>query len=255
MSKYTTEVRYICENAAGYSESKGYGDTEQIIADSLSDIFNPYWEIFDEDYRVTLETKIIRHFYFREIGFETVALWKFKLNATLAEIMPKYNKLYELESYKFNPLWDTDISTTYGGQELKVRDTDNVHQDNSTAEQRKTGQDSTHLDGDEWSYYSDTPQGSVGRLDDLTYLTNATHDTTDNTTTTTYGNTTNTSGNTNGTDNTDETIRTTNDFVRKVSGKQGTITYGKVVQDYINSLLNIDAMIIAELEPLFMQLW
>lgn len=255
MSKYTTEVRFICEEATGHTESVGYGDTEKVIEGALDSIFIPYWEIFDEDYRKTLEMKIIRHFYFREIGFETVALWKFKLNSTLSEIMPKYNKLYELESYKFNPLWDTDITQDYGGNELKVRDTDNVHQDNSTAEQKKTGQDRTHLDGDEWSYYSDTPQGSVGRLDDLTYLTNATHDTTDNTTTTTYDNKTNTKGNTNGTDNTDETIKTTNDYVKKISGKQGTITYGKVVQDYVNSLLNIDAMIIAELEPLFMQLW
>ena len=65
----------------------------------------------------------------------------------------------------------------------------------------------------------------------------------------------NNNGNTNGTDNTDETIKTTNDYVKKISGKQGTITYGKVVKDYLESLLNIDAMIIAELEPLFMQLW
>ena len=255
MSKYTTEVRFICETANGLTESKGYSNTEEIIAGALDSIFNPYWPIFDEDYRVTLETKIIRHFYFREIGFETVGLWKFKLNATLDEIMPKYNKLYELESYKFNPLWDTDITQDYGGNELKVRDTDNIHQDNSTTHQGTSGQDKTTLRGDEWSYYSDTPQGSVGRLDDLTYLTNATHDTTNNVSTTQYGRNVDTNGNTNGTDNTDETIRTTNDYIKKITGKQGTITYGKVVQDYVESLLNIDAMIIAELEPLFMNLW
>lgn len=255
MSKYTTEVRFICEQKAGYSESVGETDIEEVIAGAIPHIFKDYWEIFDEDYRVTLETKILRHFYFREIGFETVGMWIFKLNATLAEIMPKYNKLYELENYHFNPLWDTDITQDYGGNEYKVRDTDNVHQDNNSGTQAKTGQDTYHEDKDEWSYYSDTPQGSVSRLDDLTYLTNATHDTADNTSTTTYGTNVATQGNTNGTDNTDETIRTTNDYVKKISGKQGTITYGKVVKDYVDSLLNIDAMIIAELEPLFMQLW
>lgn len=255
MSKYTTEVRYICEQANGLTESKGYDDTEEIIEGARSDIFNEYWPIFDETYRPVLERKILRHFYFREIGFETVALWKFKLNATLDEIMPKYNKLYELESYHFNPLWDTDITQDFGGEEYKIRDTDNVHQDNSTSTSTKSGQDSTRLQSNEWSYYSDTPQGSVSRLDDLTYLTNATHDTADNTTTTTYGSVVSNTGNTNVTDNTDESIRTTNDYVKKISGKQGTITYGKVVQDYLESLLNVDAMIIAELEPLFMQLW
>ena len=255
MSKYTTEVRFICEQANGLTESKGYDDTEEIIAGALNSIFDPYWDIFDESYRPVLEKKILRHFYFREIGFETVGLWKFKLNATLNEIMPKYNKLYRLESYNFNPLWDTDITQNYGGNEWKVRDTDNTHQDNTSSTQTKAGQDSTRQVNNEWSYYSDTPQGSVSRLDDLTYLTNATHDTADDTATTTYGHTVTGSGNTNGTDNTDETIHTTNDYVKRISGKQGTITYGKVVQDYVNSLLNIDAMIIAELEPLFMQLW
>lgn len=255
MSKYTTEVRYICEYYAEQNESQGYNKIEDIITAAIPHIFENYWTIFDEEYREVLERKILRHFYFREIGFETSAMWKFKLNTTLDEIMPKYNKLYELESYKFNPLWDTDITQDYGGEEYKVRDTDNVHQDNSTSRSTKSGQDSTRLQSDEWSYYSDTPQGSVSRLDDLTYLTNATHDTADNTTTTTYNSVVSNTGNTNGTDNTDESIRTTNDYVKKISGKQGTITYGKVVQDYLESLLNVDAMIIAELEPLFMQLW
>lgn len=255
MSKYTTEVRFICESVTGYNESQGYGEIEDIITNAIPHIFDNYWSIFDEEYREVLERKILRHFYFREIGFETSALWKFKLNSTLDEIMPKYNKLYELEALKFNPLWDTDITQDYGGNEFKVRDTDNVHQDNSKNKSTKTGSDSTTLKGNEWSYYSDTPQGSVSRLDDLTYLTNATHDTTDNKTTTTYGSVVNNEGNTNGTDNTDETIRTTNDYVKRISGKQGTITYGKVVQDYVESLLNVDAMILAELEPLFMQLW
>lgn len=255
MSKYTTEVRFICESKAGRTESAGFDDVEDIIASAIPYIFTDYWEIFDENYRVTLETKILRHFYTREIGFETFGLWKLKLNTTLAEIMPKYNKLYALENYKFNPLWDTDITHDYGGNEFKVRDTDNIHQDNSTGNQTKTGQDTVRTQEDEWDYYSDTPQGSVSRLDNLTYLTNATHDTADNTETTTYGNSTATSGNTNGTDNTDETIRTTRDYVKRISGKQGTITYGKVVKDYLESLINIDAMILAELEPLFMQLW
>ena len=51
--------------------------------------------IFDENYRSVLETKILRHYYTREIGFETVGLWKHYLKTKLNEIMPKYNKLYE----------------------------------------------------------------------------------------------------------------------------------------------------------------
>ncbi len=115
MSKYTTEVRYICETAAGYEESKGFADVDTIIADSIDSIFSFDFPIFDESYRNVLCTKILRHYYTREIGFETVGLWKLKLQTKLTEIMPYYNKLYESELLKFNPLYDVDLQTTHVG--------------------------------------------------------------------------------------------------------------------------------------------
>ena len=115
MSKYTTEVRYICENAAGYDESKGYADVDKIIEDSLDSVFSFDFPIFDENYRNVICTKILRHYYTREIGFETVGLWKLKLQTKLTEIMPYYNKLYESELLKFNPLYDVDLQTTHVG--------------------------------------------------------------------------------------------------------------------------------------------
>ena len=115
MSKYTTEVRYICEKAAGYDESKGYADVDEIINDSVSNIFSFNFPIFDESYRNVICSKILKHYYTREIGFETVGLWKLKLDTKLNEIMPFYNKLYESELLKFNPLYDVDLQTTHVG--------------------------------------------------------------------------------------------------------------------------------------------
>lgn len=115
MSKYTTEVRYICETAAGYEESKGFADVDKIIEDSIDSIFSFDFPIFDESYRNVLCTKILRHYYTREIGFETVGLWKLKLQTKLTEIMPYYNKLYESELLRFNPLYDVDLQTTHVG--------------------------------------------------------------------------------------------------------------------------------------------
>ena len=63
MSKYTTEVRFICENACGYRESQDYDKIDEIIAGSLSKIFDFDFPIFDENYRGVLETKILRHYY------------------------------------------------------------------------------------------------------------------------------------------------------------------------------------------------
>lgn len=115
MSKYTTEVRYICETAAGYDESKGFDDVDQIIEDSIDSIFSFDFPIFDENYRNVICTKILRHYYTREIGFETVGLWKLKLQTRLNEIMPFYNQLYESQLIKFNPLYDVDMTTTHAG--------------------------------------------------------------------------------------------------------------------------------------------
>ena len=82
MSKYTSELRYLIENKY--------------------DIGLQEYPIFSEDYRATLNKKIIDHFYFREIGSETAELFKFYLNRTMSEIMPYYNKLYNSELLKFN---------------------------------------------------------------------------------------------------------------------------------------------------------
>lgn len=255
MSKYTTEVRYICESLSGLTESAGGDSIEDTISQSKDLIFNDTWNTWDPVYKPVLEQKILRHFYTREIGFETVALWKFKLNTLLAEIMPKYNKLYELESKNFNPLWDTDVTRTYTGTEDRTRDTDAASSNSGTSTKRTTGSDTNTTDSDSWNYYSDTPQGSVSRLDNLTYLTNATHDTDHTVSKTDYGKVDTTTAENSGTDNIDETINTARDYVLRITGKYGTITYGKVVQDYLDSLLNVDMMIIEELEPLFMQLW
>ena len=121
MSKYTTKVRYICERAAGLSDSVGFNDVDTVISSALPKVFNFSYPIFDEEYRDVLETKILRHYYTREIGLETVGLWKLKLQTKLNEIMPFYNQLYKSELLKFNPLYDTDLKTTnIAGKESKT---------------------------------------------------------------------------------------------------------------------------------------
>lgn len=112
MSKYTTEVRFICETLAGYDESQGLGEVEAIILAAAPQIFGEY-PIFDEEYRETLESKILRHYYTREISEETVALWKLRLNDKMNIIMPYYNKLYKSELLTFNPFYDTDLTRDY----------------------------------------------------------------------------------------------------------------------------------------------
>ena len=112
MAKYTTEIRSICEHYAGLTESTGFEDVDEIIEKSRNKIFQNY-PIFNENHRAELEHKILKHYYMREIGFETVGLFKLFLNERMAEIMPYYNKLYESETFEFDPLKNVDVWNTH----------------------------------------------------------------------------------------------------------------------------------------------
>ena len=201
MSKYTTEVRYICEHAAGLDESKGYSDVDEIIESAIPNIFNFDFPVFDDNYKSVICTKILRHYYTREIGFETVGLWKLKLQTKLCEVMPYFNQLYESELIKFNPLYDTDLRTTNvadknsktdrqesktgvssgssarteSGSNSTINDVVESNNLAGTSQSDNTGSavengrnGNTHYD-----LYSDTPQGGLTGVDTETYLTNA----------------------------------------------------------------------------------
>lgn len=126
MSVYTTQVRNICETQCKHTERKGYDDVEEILEECWDKVI-PNYPIFDENYRKVLNKKILLHYYTREIGTETVGLWKLRLKTKMGEIMPYYNQMYKSELLDFNPLYDVDYSTTHkeqGGEERK--DTENV---------------------------------------------------------------------------------------------------------------------------------
>ena len=131
MGGYTTQVRTICEM---YSTKQrgGYAEIPDIIFEAIPKIFDFSYPIFDESYRRVLETKILMHYYTREICEETVGLWKLRLMSRLNEIMPYYNKLYESELLKFNPFFDVDYTTSHKGranerkQRLRTLDTENT---------------------------------------------------------------------------------------------------------------------------------
>ena len=158
MSKYTTEVRFICETAAGYDESQGYKKIDDIIAESVDKVFDFDFPIFDEDYRSVLESKILRHYYTREIGFETVGLWKHYLHTRLDEIMPKYNKLYEAEKLDLDPCANMNYKEMYDGSDAGT----NSNVNNGTM--NEDIEDSTNRDASTMDKFSDTPQGAVTNL-------------------------------------------------------------------------------------------
>ena len=114
LSKYTTQVRFICETCAKLTESTGFSDIETVLDNSWDKIFSDF-PIFDEKYRAELCKKILRHYYTREICCETVARWKLFLSDKMKNIMPYYNQLYKSELLEFNPFYDVDLTRSREG--------------------------------------------------------------------------------------------------------------------------------------------
>lgn len=121
MSQYTLTVKQLIENGVK--------------------LFDFSYPLFDEEYRPILEEKITRHFYFREIGFESVGRFLFELETKLNEIMPYYNKFYESTLLEFNPLINYQVTESQSRE---------IVANGSSLEKGK----GNHL-------FSDTPQGRV----------------------------------------------------------------------------------------------
>lgn len=239
MSKYTTEVRYICEHLAGFEESQGLDKIDEVIANSWDKIFDFDVDIFDPDYKSVLCKKILMHYYTREIGFETVGLWKLKLRTKLTEIMPYYNKMYESTLLEFDPLVDADYRTIHEG-----KDNSNTNLNQTTS---NSGNRTDNIGGNDYSVYSDTPQGALVNVNNETYLTDARKNMYNRQNSSQYTD----AGGTNGT----KVYSSTDEFVNHVVGKFPGRSYGKMIQEFRESIINVDMLIIRELKDLFMLVW
>lgn len=151
MSKYTTEVRYICEFEAGETESQGQSHIDTILTEAAPKIFNFDYPIFDENYRIPLEKKILRHYYTREISEETVGLWKLRLEDKMNIIMPYYNQLYSSELIKFNPMYDVDLTRqrslqTEGNEETSGSGSENINKSDIKSREQNVDTDTSNTD-------------------------------------------------------------------------------------------------------------
>lgn len=239
MSKYTTEVRFICEQKAGLSESVGLTGVNDVLAKSWNKVFDSKFPIYDESYRSVLCQKILKHFYTREIGAETVGLWQLWLNERMELIMPYYNQLYKSALLEFNPLYDFEENTS---SKRNITHNETVNDTTNT----KTNFNSTSTKTMK-NRFSDTPQGGLNGIESNTYLTNATlqDDSVNN------GGTSNDTSTRNG----GREYGNIDDYIESVKGKRGGQSYSKMLMEFRQSFLNIDNMIINELNDLFLNLW
>lgn len=253
MSKYTTEVRFICENSAGLSKSEGADNVDSVLDKCWNKVFNFDFPIFDENYRQVLCRKILKHYYTREIAHETVGRWKLALNAKLNEIMPYYNQLYKSELLEFNPFYDVDLTRSREGSGTSNRTSNNTETNSGTSKNVSSGSGTSNTNT--LNRFSDTPQNSMDTqgIADSVPLTTVTKVNEDNTTTNTSTDTLTRDDSKTG--NGTENINSTDKYIETVKGKQGTENYSSLLKKFRETFLNIDMMIIEDCSDCFFTLW
>ena len=135
MSKYTIELRNVIMIYGEQTVKNWFMDydlEDYLTADQIETIESAgLWT------KEKLADKIINHFYMREIGLETPALFKAKLKVMLDEIMEEYLPVIYSTAIEYDPLVNVDFTESYSGSDINS--------------------------GDSLSVQSDTPQGQISK--------------------------------------------------------------------------------------------
>lgn len=223
MSKYTTQLRWVVEQEQGkvpYDEETRYRES------TFRKLGLMEYPIFDEDYRTLLNSKIVDHFYFREIGFETFGQFAWYMRRTMNEIMPYYNEMYVTQGLLIDPLTDRDMGYRESW-DINVNDSGTTSSDNESHNR---------------NVYQDTPMSLLSNVgapsvENMDYATNVTYD----------DSTSESSG---------EHERDKHDVGWKVHDEKGRMhSQSYLLKEYRDVFKNIDMEVIEELETLFMGLW
>ena len=150
MSKYTMELRelftpikfnpplYTREQVEGFF--KDYQLTEFLTQDQIDVIEET--GIWSKD---RLARKIVDHYYMRELGGETIGLWKHYVKVTMQELMEEYLPLIYSSAIEYDPLVNVDYTETF----------------------ERTASNSGSANSSGLGVASDTPQGRITKSDIL----------------------------------------------------------------------------------------
>lgn len=267
MAFYTIELKDICMSIDEYNHSS----VDDIITSVWNKIFTTKVEFFDEKYRKKLCCKIIKHYYTREIGAETVGLFKLWVNTKLEEIMPLYNQYYLSSLEKITPFIDTDYTILTKKNTEEKKKTDRGESGNSKSIEQNTSVDtlesnqesSSNSNSDTTNKRSDTPQGTLANLEDNTYLSSADISNYSDSGSTKGKNTDKRNATTNKENNSENSFNLLENVLNNsigtdnthIIGKMGSTSYSKLLQEFRETFMNIDMLVIEEFEECFMQLW
>ena len=231
MAKYTTEVLSV---VYAYSDG-GKTLSERIDQANAAYIFNFPYPIWDEAYRKELEHKITLHYIRREIGLETVEMWRTYLEMKMNEIMPYYNQLYKTIVEEFDVANDVNITEIIN----RTYDSQANETGKATATTSQTGETNSN------TLIRDYPQAQVNPDKNSLYASGAQQS----------------DGGTSleGTDVTDsERTRTgkdTESSSKTRKGLSGNRSPAQLIMEFRKAIINIDMQIVDELSSLFFGLY
>ena len=233
MASYTIELRRVCE-LYGREEVENWFKSY-----NLSDFLTPEQINQIEKYNVwskeKLASKIVDHYFMREIGFETPALFAHYAKVTMQEIMEKYLLIIYTKFLEYDPLSSVDYTETY--ERTIDTQAENTGNSKSNSNNNASGLNVTN----------NTPQGQIDKEEILkngkyASIVNASE------TESKIEDETNTSNN--GTSNTIEK------YTHSMKGDNGVIVTNQyLIREFRELATNIDLEIINELNSLFMGIY
>lgn len=253
MAKYTVELRQLLADE----------HTADLINQAMSTY--PLYESKSKQEHIPvyiptreeLNTMILNHYRYREIGFETVGRFIEELEYALNEIMPYYNQLYYTTDLDYEILFNVNYE-----KEITM-DRDNLQTAEATAEttgeSTANAKDSSNSDTYVKGTHSDTPQSQLS-------ITNKNIDTINYASTVDFGHTTGeTAGESESTSttNTESTSSgTTTNKDKEISkeitkGNYGQVSYQSLIRQYRELITNVTKRIIEdrEIASLFMLIY
>lgn len=231
MSKYTFELRELFEpikfNPPLYTREyvegwfKDYQLSDYLTQEQIDTIEEA--GIWTKD---KLAHKIVNHYYMRESGLETIALFKHYAKVTMDEIMEEYLPLIYSASIEYDPLVNVDYTETF------TRSANTNGSSNSSSSSSSSG----------LVVGSNTPQGQITKANVLAGN---------------YASSTSANENSGSISDTSQSAGTTQEtYSKNVRGNSGvSATAQKMVLQYRENIRAIDKEIIEKLDILFMGLY
>ena len=235
MAKYTMELREIfttCKYTPPLytgeeveSWFKDYELTDYLTAEQIEVITDTgLWN------KNKLASKIVDHYYMREIGFETIGLFKHYVKITMKELMEKYLPLIYSSAIQYDPLVNVDYTESFE----RTKDITSEGSSSSTSSSSTSG----------LNVASDTPQGQISK-------TNILNGSYASETSASEG-----SGTISDTSSSEGEGNEEENYTKHIKGNSGvSATAQKMIQQYRDNIIAIDTEIIKELQPLFMGLY